>query len=157
MCFDEKIKKTQRFFIVLGSRLASKSCLLIPLAVAGQLFFPSDFRVPIKTFIWKIYPVWSPSRWWMNQLAVKNHIIWYPRAFSVASLFWAVAARVPSSKTNEKQPYIYIYIFTYTHIYIYIISYTYIYIYIYICIYAPSPKYSSKCFKKLNMLKRLRP
>ena len=50
-CFDEKIKKTQRFFIVLGSRLASKSCLLIPLAVAGQLFFSSDFRVPIKTFI----------------------------------------------------------------------------------------------------------
>ena len=62
ICSDEKIKKTQRFFIVLGSRLASKSCLLIPLAVAGQLFFRviSGFRS--KHLYEKIYPVWSPSR-----------------------------------------------------------------------------------------------
>ena len=62
ICFDEKLKKTQRFFIVLGSRLASKSCLLIPLAVAGQLFFRviSGFRS--KHLYEKIYPVWSPSR-----------------------------------------------------------------------------------------------
>ena len=50
---SRRSRKLNVFFIVLGSRLASKSCLLIPLAVAGQLFFSSDFRVPIKTFIWK--------------------------------------------------------------------------------------------------------